>query len=42
VIFIADGGVAEDNTAEDFFRHPKTERALSFLSRCSTDYVYQI
>lgn len=32
VIFMADGSIIEENTPEDFFSHPKSERAKEFLS----------
>ncbi|AVK60588.1 glutamine ABC transporter ATP-binding protein [Lactobacillus sp. CBA3605] len=31
--FMADGYIQENNTPEDFFAHPKTERAQDFLSK---------
>lgn len=33
VIFIDDGKIIEDDTAEDFYNHPAQERARQFLSR---------
>ncbi|WP_031466426.1 amino acid ABC transporter ATP-binding protein [Sciscionella sediminilitoris] len=33
VLFMADGRIAESGNPEDFFAHPKTERAKDFLSR---------
>lgn len=31
VIFLDDGGIVEEGTPEQFFDHPKTERAERFL-----------
>ena len=33
VLFMADGAVVEENTPEEFFTNPKTERAQDFLSK---------
>lgn len=33
VCFIDDGQIVEDNTPEEFFAHPETERARSFLEK---------
>lgn len=33
IVFMADGQVLENDTAEEFFEHPKTERAKDFLSK---------
>lgn len=33
VIFLEDGRIVEENTAEGFFSHPKSERARDFLSK---------
>ena len=36
VVFMADGQVLEDQSPEDFFTHPKTDRANDFLSKLIT------
>ncbi|WP_424465224.1 amino acid ABC transporter ATP-binding protein [Pseudoclavibacter helvolus] len=36
VVFMADGQVLEDQAPEDFFTHPKTDRAKDFLSKLIT------
>jgi ABC-type polar amino acid transport system ATPase subunit len=33
ILFMADGGIAEDASPEEFFTAPKTDRARSFLAR---------
>ena len=33
ICFIDDGQIVEDNTPEEFFSHPETERARSFLEK---------
>ncbi|WP_275561583.1 amino acid ABC transporter ATP-binding protein [Streptomyces sp. 5-6(2022)] len=33
VVFMADGGIVEDRTPEEFFRAPESERARDFLSK---------
>lgn len=33
VIFLEDGKIVEENNAEEFFRHPKTQRAQEFLNK---------
>ena len=33
VIFLEDGKIVEENTAEEFFRNPKTQRAHDFLNK---------
>ncbi len=33
VIFLEDGKIVEENTAEEFFRNPKTQRAQDFLNK---------
>jgi glutamate transport system ATP-binding protein len=33
VVFMADGRIVEENTPEEFFRNPATDRAEWFLSR---------
>ena len=33
VVFMADGKILEENTPEEFFDHPQTERAKDFLSK---------
>ncbi|MEV6566715.1 amino acid ABC transporter ATP-binding protein [Streptomyces kronopolitis] len=33
VVFMADGGIVEDRTPEDFFTAPRSERAKDFLSK---------
>lgn len=35
VIFMADGNIVEQGTAEEFFGHPREERTRAFLSRVS-------
>jgi glutamate transport system ATP-binding protein len=36
VVFMADGQILEDQAPEDFFTHPKTDRAKDFLSKLIT------
>nr|WP_285726014.1 amino acid ABC transporter ATP-binding protein [Psychromicrobium sp. YIM S02556] len=36
VVFMADGQIVESATPEDFFSHPKSERAKDFLSKILT------
>ncbi len=36
VVFMADGKILEDDTPEEFFTHPKTDRAKDFLSKLIT------
>ena len=36
VVFIADGQILEQSTPDDFFEHPKTDRAKDFLSKILT------
>lgn len=33
VVFISDGVITEEGTPEDIFRHPKSERLKTFLSK---------
>ncbi len=33
VIFLEDGKIVEENNAEEFFKHPKTQRAQDFLNK---------
>lgn len=33
VLFMADGAIVEDSTPDDFFSHPKTDRAKDFLGK---------
>lgn len=33
VIFVDDGTIVEDDPAEEFYHHPKEERARQFLSK---------
>ncbi|WP_030252716.1 amino acid ABC transporter ATP-binding protein [Streptomyces violens] len=33
VVFMADGAIVEDRTPEEFFTHPKSDRAKDFLSK---------
>lgn len=33
VVFMADGAIVEENTPEEFFTHPKSDRAKDFLSK---------
>ena len=33
VVFMADGAIVEENTPEDFFTHPKSDRAKDFLGK---------
>ncbi len=39
IIFIDKGKIAEEGTAEEFFEHPKTERAKKFLNVFSFDNI---
>ena len=39
VVFMADGQILEQSTPDDFFEHPKTDRAKDFLSRSSPTEV---
>ena len=36
VVFMADGQILEESTPDDFFEHPKTDRAKDFLSKILT------
>jgi glutamate transport system ATP-binding protein len=36
VVFMADGQILETGTPEEFFTHPKTDRARDFLSKLIT------
>ena len=36
VVFMADGRILEQSTPDDFFEHPKTDRAKDFLSKILT------
>ena len=36
IVFMADGRILEQNTAEEFFENPKTDRAKDFLSKILT------
>ena len=36
IVFMADGQILEENTPDEFFSHPKTERAKDFLSKILT------
>ena len=36
VVFMADGQILEQSTPDDFFEHPKTDRAKDFLSKILT------
>lgn len=36
VVFMADGQILEQSTPDDFFEHPKTDRAKDFLSKIFT------
>ena len=36
VVFMADGQILEQSTLDDFFEHPKTDRAKDFLSKILT------
>ncbi|WP_427018785.1 amino acid ABC transporter ATP-binding protein [Pseudarthrobacter sp. P1] len=36
VVFMADGQIVEDDTPDEFFNHPKTDRAKDFLSKILT------
>ena len=33
VVFMADGQIVEENTPEEFFTHPRSDRAKDFLSK---------
>ena len=39
VVFMADGQILEQSTPDDFFEHPKTDRAKDFLSKISPTEV---
>ena len=36
IVFMADGRILEENTPDEFFEHPRTERAKDFLSKILT------
>ncbi|RBP98398.1 glutamate ABC transporter ATP-binding protein [Bifidobacterium aemilianum] len=36
IVFMADGRILEENTPDEFFEHPKTQRAHDFLSKILT------
>jgi glutamate transport system ATP-binding protein len=36
VVFMSDGLIVEEATPEEFFTHPKSERAQDFLSKILT------
>ena len=36
VLFMADGSIVEEGTPDDFFSHPKTDRAQDFLAKVLT------
>ena len=36
IVFMADGQILEENTPDEFFEHPQTERAKDFLSKILT------
>jgi glutamate transport system ATP-binding protein len=36
VVFMADGQIVEENTPEEFFTHPRSERAKDFLAKIIT------
>src|SRR5215213_6563144 len=36
VVFMADGAIIEENTPEEFFTHPRSDRAKDFLSKILT------
>jgi glutamate transport system ATP-binding protein len=36
VVFMADGAIVEENTPEEFFTHPRSDRAKDFLSKILT------
>jgi glutamate transport system ATP-binding protein len=36
VVFMSDGQIVEDATPDEFFTHPRTERAKDFLSKILT------
>jgi len=36
VLFMADGAIVEEGTPDDFFSHPKTDRAQDFLAKVLT------
>ena len=38
VVFMADGQILEQSTPDDFFEHPKTDRAKDFLSKILTHW----
>jgi glutamate transport system ATP-binding protein len=33
VVFMADGAIVEENTPEEFFTHPRSDRAKDFLGK---------
>ena len=36
VVFMADGQIVEENTPEEFFTNPRTDRAKDFLGKILT------
>jgi glutamate transport system ATP-binding protein len=36
VVFMADGAIVEENTPEEFFTNPRSDRAKDFLSKILT------
>ena len=36
IVFMADGQILEENTPDEFFEHPQTDRAKDFLSKILT------
>jgi ABC-type polar amino acid transport system ATPase subunit len=42
IVFLADGMILEQERPGDFFAHPRTERARTFMQQFSVEYGYQI
>jgi L-cystine transport system ATP-binding protein len=42
IIFLDGGKITETGSAKEFFSHPQTERARSFLQQYFVDYTFQI
>src|SRR6476619_6095685 len=40
VVFMSEGAIVEENTPEEFFTHPQTDRAKDFLGKILTHYFF--